>query len=99
MSNVRVRGLIGQHDSTILTAVLILLYFPSYTESSEATGATAASHTMDRFCRNSLLYSGNGNDRGDTAQYDRRATPMVENESFCNESKFIFDSAPGISTP
>mmetsp|Transcript_32539 Transcript_32539/g.68429 ORF Transcript_32539/g.68429 Transcript_32539/m.68429 type:complete len:104 (-) Transcript_32539:2405-2716(-) len=58
----------------------------------------AASHTMEIFCRKSRLYSGNGKDRGDTAQYARRATAMVENESFCIESKLILDSVPAIST-
>lgn len=79
-------------------AVLILLYLPSYTEMSEMIGAIAASHTMLRFCKKRRLYSGNGNVRGETAQYDINATPNVANPSFCTESKVILDDAPAITT-
>lgn len=65
-----------------LTAVLMLLYLPSYTASKDRTGAIAANQTIDKFCKNSLLYSGNGSDLGDTAQYDRAATPSVAKTSF-----------------
>lgn len=44
------------------------------------------------------MYSGNGNDRGDTAQYDKSATPTPANVSFWKESKIILDPAPSIST-
>ena len=88
------RGIQTSHLS--LTTVLILLYFPSYTESSNTSGAIAASQTIERFCKNNLLYSGNGRDLGDTAQYDNKATPITANVSFCIESKVILDSAPTI---
>ena len=78
--------------------VLILLYFPTKTDKSTNTGAIAASQTTDKFFRKSRLYSGTGSDRGDTAQYDRRAIPRVENDNFWMESKLILDSAPAIST-
>ncbi len=79
-------------------AVLMLLYLPSYTAMSEMMGAIAASHTIERFCRNRRLYSGNGKVRGETAQYDIKATPSVANVIFCTESKEILDDAPAIST-
>lgn len=41
-------------------------------------GAMAAPiPTIDKFCKNSRLYSGKGNDRGETAQYDSSAMLMV----------------------
>ena len=76
----------------------MLLYLPSYTEMSEMIGAIAASHTIERFCKKRRLYSGNGNVRGETAQYDINATPSVAKPSFCTESKVMLDDTPAIST-
>ena len=52
----------------------------------------------DKFCKNSRLYSGNGRDRGETAQYDKSAMLMVANVNFWMESKVILLLAPDIST-
>lgn len=81
-----------------LTAALILLYFPSNTLRNITTGAIVPIATIDKFCRKSRLYSGNGTDRGDTAQYDKSAMLTVANITFWMESKEILVLAPDIST-
>ncbi len=75
-----------------------MLYLPSNTLRNITTGAIVPIATIDKFCRNSRLYSGNGTDRGDTAQYDKSAMLTVANITFWMESKEIFVLAPDIST-
>ncbi len=81
-----------------LTAALILLCLPSNTLRNVTTGAIVAIAMIDKFCRNSRLYSGNGRDRGETAQYDKRVMLTVANVTFWMESKVILVLAPDIST-
>jgi hypothetical protein len=77
---------------------LILLCLPSNTLKNVTTGAIVEIATTDKFCKNSRLYSGNGIDRGKTAQYDKSAMLMVPNITFWMESKLILVLAPDIST-
>ena len=76
----------------------MLLYLPSKIQKNVKTGAIVPIATMDKFCKNNRLYSGNGRDRGDTAQYDTSAMLTVANITFWMESNVILVLAPAIRT-
>lgn len=76
----------------------MLLYLLSNAPRNKTIGAMAVpSPTMDKFCRNSWLYSGNDTDRGETAQYDNNAMLVETNIILWMESKVILVPAPIIS--
>ena len=76
----------------------MLLHLLSNAPRNRTIGAMVVpSPTIDKFCRNSRLYSGNDTDRGETAQYDNSAMLMVTNINLWMESKVSRVPAPAIS--